>query len=111
MVSIETARELALTFEEAVELPHFEKASFRVKKKIFATIDPAKNRVVVKLSEIDQSAFCAFDISIIYPVSGSWGKQGWTYVELDKVSKEIFEDVLKSSYCAVAPKKLAKKYL
>lgn len=39
MVSIETFRKLALSFENAAEEPHFEKTSFRVKKKIFATYD------------------------------------------------------------------------
>ena len=39
MVSIDTFRKLALSFPEATEEPHFEKTSFRVKKKIFATYD------------------------------------------------------------------------
>ena len=39
MVSIDTFRKLALSFDEAVEQPHFEKPSFRVNKKIFATLD------------------------------------------------------------------------
>jgi len=34
MVTLETVRKLSLAFPEAVEMPHFEKASFRVKKKI-----------------------------------------------------------------------------
>lgn len=39
MVSIDTLRKLALSFPEVTEEPHFEKTSFRVKKKIFATYD------------------------------------------------------------------------
>ncbi len=110
MVSIDTFRKLALSFDEAVEQPHFEKPSFRVSKKIFATLDQKNETVTLKLSEIDQSVFCSFDKSVIYPVSGTWGKQGWTIVVLKKVRKEMFQDALTVSYCNVAPKRLSEKY-
>mgnify|MGYP003577946137 CR=1 FL=1 len=44
MVSIETFRELAMSFPNATEEPHFEKTSFRINKKIFATFDEKKKR-------------------------------------------------------------------
>jgi hypothetical protein len=81
-----------------------------VKKKIFATIDDKALRAVVKLNPIDQSVFCAFDKNIIYPVPGSWGKQGWTIIELRKVSASQCRDAITTSYCTVAPKKLAIQY-
>lgn len=109
MISIESFRKIALGFEEAEEQPHFEKASFRVNKKIFATLDVKLKSVVIKLSEIEQSVFGAFDKTIIYPVNGAWGKQGWTVVELAKVKKEVLKDALKTSYCNVAPKRLSEK--
>lgn len=107
MVSIGEAKEWALALPEAVEQQHFEKTSFRVKKKIFATLDIVNERAVVKLSDIDQSVFCKYDPRIIYPVPGAWGRQGWTIVELGKVRKTMFKDALRSGYCLVAPKKLA----
>jgi len=110
MVSIEAFRKLALTFDEAVEHPHFEKPSFRVRKKIFATLDQKNNTVTLKLPEIEQSVFCSFNKSVIYPVNGTWGKQGWTIVDLKKVRKEMLQDALTVSYCNVAPKGLSEKY-
>jgi hypothetical protein len=68
MVDIETFRALALSFPDASEEPHFEKTSFRVNKKIFATLDVENNRACLMLSEVDQSVFCVFDKAIIYPV-------------------------------------------
>jgi predicted DNA-binding protein (MmcQ/YjbR family) len=68
MVSIDTFRKLALSFPEATEEPHFEKTSFRVKKKIFATYNEKYKRACVKLSEIDHDVFSAADRTIIYPV-------------------------------------------
>ncbi len=109
MVEVETFRKLALSFPETVEQPHFEKTSFRVNKKIFATLSLADYKAVLKLSEIDQSVFCSFDNTIIYPVNGNWGKQGWTMVELKKVRKNMLKDILKTAYCEVAPKKLSEK--
>lgn len=106
MVTIEEARKLALSFPEVVELPHFERTSFRVNKKIFATMAEKEKLVMVKLSLIDQSAFCAFDRTIIYPVPGGWGKQGATYIELKKVKKSTLKDALTTAYCGLAPKKL-----
>ena len=42
MVSIKNVRDMALAFDDVVEMPHFEKTSFRVNKKIFLTIDEKK---------------------------------------------------------------------
>ena len=39
MVTIKEATTWALAYPEAVEMPHFEKTSFRVKKKIFGNLD------------------------------------------------------------------------
>lgn len=105
MVDIETFRKLALSFPVTIELPHFEKASFRFKKKIFATVSIADKRACLKFSVIDQSVFCAFDKTIIYPVPNKWGKQGWTFVELKKVRKDMLKDALATAYNEVATKK------
>src|SRR5258705_10120361 len=82
MVTIETFRQLALSFPGAIELPHFEKTSFRVNKKIFATLDIKNTRACLILSETDQSVFSAYDKSVIYPVPNKWGTKGATFVEL-----------------------------
>ncbi|HET9279708.1 MAG TPA: MmcQ/YjbR family DNA-binding protein [Flavitalea sp.] len=98
MVSIQNFKELALSFPETIERPHFEKTSFRAKNKIFATLSDEKNLAVVKLSEIDQSVFCSFDKSIIFPVDNKWGKQGWTVINLKKVRKDMLIDALTTAY-------------
>lgn len=107
MLSIETFRKIALSFPETTEEPHFEKKSFKVKKKIFATYDDIKKRACIKLSEIDQDVFSSADKTIIFPVDNKWGKQGWTLIEMSKVRRELFVDALRTAYCEVAPKKLS----
>ena len=107
MITFKTFQKLALSFPEVTEAPHFDNTSFRVKKKIFATYDQQKGRATLKLSEIDQDVFCSVSGSAIRPVDNKWGKQGWTWVELKKVNKDLFKDALTTAYCEVAPKKLA----
>ncbi|GAL87487.1 PF04237 family protein [Sporocytophaga myxococcoides] len=108
MVTINILRKLALSFPEVTEEPHFEKISFRVKKKIFATFDGKNKRAIIKLSEIDQDLFSFAAKMFIYPVENKWGKQGWTIIEMKGVNRRVFEDALKVAYCSVAPPKLAK---
>ena len=105
MVTIDIFRTLALSFPEATEEPHFEKTSFRVRKKIFATYDAKNDLACLKLSETDQDVFSSADKTIIYPVRNKWGKQGWTLVELRHMHPDLFRDALTTAYCQVAPKK------
>ena len=106
MVSIETFKNLALSFPEVVEQPHFEKNSFRINKKIFATLTLELNLACIKLSEIDQSVFCAYDKSIMYPVNNKWGKQGWTMIDLKKIRKDMLKDALTVAYKEVLKTKM-----
>lgn len=97
MVSIEEFRDLAFSFTDVSEEPHFEKTSFRIHKKIFATLNSKENRATIKLNEIDQSVFCA-NPKYMAPVPNKWGKQGWTIIYLESIPKEMCLDALKNSY-------------
>lgn len=110
MVTIEEARNLALSFPETDEHPHFDKKAFRVKKKIFATLDGKACRMMVKLSSTNQSVFCSYNSEVIYPVPGGWGRQGAAFIELKKVRKSMFRDALTTAYCNVAPPKLGDQF-
>ena len=98
MVTVQEVEAWALALPSAVQLPHFEKKSYRIKKKIFATLDVNKNRLVVKLSDVDQSVFRSHNPEIIYPVPNAWGKQGYTIIELKKVRKDLCREALRISY-------------
>ncbi|WP_207420330.1 MmcQ/YjbR family DNA-binding protein [Desertivirga brevis] len=106
MVTFDLFRQLALSLPEVTEEPHFEKTSFRVKKKIFATYVAELQIATVKLSEIDQDVFSSNDRTVIYPVNNKWGKQGWTMIEMKRVNEGLFTDALRTAYCEVAPKNL-----
>jgi hypothetical protein len=98
-------RNTALSFPEAIEEPHFEKTSFRVRKKIFATYDFKTFLACLKLSEKDQDLFSLFDPNLIFPVPNKWGRQGWTLAKIDALNEEIIRDLLLSAFNQVAPEK------
>ncbi|MBW8198482.1 MmcQ/YjbR family DNA-binding protein [Flagellimonas abyssi] len=105
MATFGTLEKIILDFPEITVEPHFEKISFRVKNKIFATYDEKNNRVTVKLSECEQDKFSSLD-SQIYPVDNKWGKQGWTFIDLSEVNQDLLTKILIVAYCEVAPRKL-----
>ena len=98
MVSLEAFRKLALSFKDAEEKPHFHLASFRIRKKIFATLWAKEKRAMIKLPIVDQSVFCSYDNTIFYPVPGGWGKKGATFVDLQKVQPKILKEALMIAY-------------
>ena len=110
MISVEQARKAALSLPETEEKPHFHLTSFRVKNKIFATIHADKNYVMVKLSAIDQSVFCAYNKEVIFPVPGGWGKKGATFIDLKKVKKSMLIDAITTAWKTTASPKLVEKY-
>jgi hypothetical protein len=105
MVTAVTFRQMALSLPGAIELPHFDRASFRVNKRIFATFDTKNKIAVLMFSPLEQSVFCAFDKTIIYPVPGGWGRQGCTIFELSKIKKAMLKDALGVVYKEVLNKR------
>ena len=92
-----------------IEAPHFEKTSFRVMKKILATLSEADARACVKLSLADQSVFCLIDKEMIYPVPNKWGLQGWTNINLLKITTPLLRDLLNTAFMELSKAKPSKK--
>jgi hypothetical protein len=91
--------ELAKSFPDVEEQKHFEKRAFKIKKKrIFCTLDDKDKKATVKLSAVDQSVYTQIDPAIIYPVPNKWGKQGWTFVELPKITVTLMREILETAY-------------
>jgi hypothetical protein len=111
MITVKTAREIALGFEETDERPHIDRMAFRVRGKIFSTLSEEKKDVNFKLTPYEQSICCKnSDPEVIHPVAGGWGRQGWTTIHLPKTSKSFFTKIITIAYCNIAPLSLAEKY-
>ena len=98
MVSIESFKKIAQAFPNASQEPHFHLISFRINKKIFATLDVKLNRACLMLNIADQDVFCRYDKTIIYPVPNKWGTKGATFMELKKVPKDLLKDAITQAY-------------
>jgi hypothetical protein len=109
MISIPTFKKIILSFSNVTEEPHFEKTSFRVNKKILATLNIKENRATLKLSLTDQDLFCIYDNNVMYPVPNKWGKQGWTHINLKTIPKQMCKEAINAAYLGVTKTKLPLK--
>lgn len=109
MVEIETVKAFALSLPGTEQYDHFGKPAFRANKRTFATLWVAEQRVMIKLSLIDQSVFSAFDPVTIYPVPNKWGLQGCTFFELNNIRRDMLEDALTTAWQAATAKSIIKK--
>ena len=110
MITADAVRQLALALPETEEEPHHAITSFRVKKKIFATLNPPEHRATLRFSPEMQDIFTRISQGAIFPVPNAWGKYGWTTVDLPKVAPELLEDALRIAWREAAPAAFRKKY-
>ncbi len=105
MFSLTRFTRMALSLPDAIDLLHFHLQSFRVTKKIFATLHEKDNRAMLKLPLADQSVFCSYDENVFFLVPGAWGQGGATFVDLKKIKKAILKEALEIAYNNAAKKK------
>ena len=101
-------RAIALSLPEAQEHPHFDRASFRVRGKIFATLPPPKDGrdlVVLKLPVLVKESLQQTDAAAIVSL-GNWDKGGWTQLDIGRMDGAKLADLIRLAWRQVAPKKL-----
>lgn len=101
-------RKLALSLPEAFEDEHMGHPDFRVKGKIFATLNsPEEGWAMVKLKPEQQAMYVRSAPEMFRPVNGGWGVRGATNVCLPNADKTTALHALKDAWRNTAPKKLA----
>jgi hypothetical protein len=102
--------ELALAMPEAARGSHFGNADFRVRNKIFATLDTGAERGSLKVrSEIQQLLVAARPQAFV-PAAGAWGNSGWTYVLLEHVELDEVRELVADAWRLIAPARLAAQH-
>ncbi|NJN44536.1 MAG: MmcQ/YjbR family DNA-binding protein [Anaerolineae bacterium] len=101
-------RKFALVLPQAEEKAHFERTSFRVRNKIFATLSEDETEAVLKLTVEEQTALIAAEPDTFFLVG--WNQQGWTGVKLASVDAEEMRQLLIAAWRNVASKLLIAKY-
>lgn len=106
MITAARFRDIALSFEGALEVPHMERAAFRTKRRIFATLPPDGASANLMLDLDLQEALCEALPDAFSPVPGGWGRMGYTTVDLRVVSElDLIRALTEAHERASEPKK------
>ena len=98
MMSSDDFRNLALSLENAMEKPHFDRNAFcLVKGKNFATLHEFTGSVNLKLPLVMQSVFCDCN-EHVHKVNNKWGHKGWTTFKLALVPRKLISEAVEIAY-------------
>ena len=79
MATGDDLRRIALSLEGTSEAPHFDRAAFRVAR-IYVTLAADGQTANLKLEPGEQEFKCLLAPEVFSPVSGGWGRMGWTTI-------------------------------
>jgi hypothetical protein len=99
-------RALALSLPEAVEEPHFDRPSFRLRGKIFATLPPGREMVVLRLPDFVKESLSQSDPDAYVALPGGRDRGGWTQLAIGRMDAEKLADLVRLAWRGVAPKRL-----
>lgn len=99
---------LALKLPDAVAGSHMGHPDFRVRKRVFATLQPTKKLGVVKLDLELQATLFEQEPDAVVPVGG-FTKQGWTGIFLPKAKVVLVKQLLAESHRQVVDKATSRR--
>ena len=85
MADANDLRRLALALDGTTTAPHFDRAAFRVAR-IYATLAADGRTANLKLTPDEQEFKVLLAPEAFRPVDNAWGRQGWTTIELNRLS-------------------------
>jgi hypothetical protein len=107
-VRINEVRRFALSLPEATEEPHFEKTSFRVGGKIFATMTPEAKQLNVFVDDSETHAVVADDPRVFQELW--WGKSlRGVRVDLPRAEAERVSELLEEAWRRKAKTRLVRE--
>lgn len=99
-------RTLALSLPEAHEEPHFERTSFRVGKKIFATMTADGTEAMVRVAPRERLYALLKSHSEVFFSYGGWTERnGSVGIKLARVDADLLRDLLIDSWRHIASKR------
>lgn len=103
-------RSLALDVPDTEEGEHMGHADFRVRGKVFASLDaPKPGWGMVKLTPQQQGEFMREEPDVFVPAAGAWGARGATLVQLKGVGKAVLKRAIVAAWRNTAPKRLVEE--
>lgn len=95
---------LAGMLEGTSEAPHVDRTAFKVAR-IYATLAADGLTANLKLTPDEQLLKCAVAPDAFAPVSGGWGRQGWTTATLAALSEAELAAALAMAHAHAVPKR------
>jgi hypothetical protein len=100
-------RRIALALPEAHEAPHFDRTSFRVGTKIFATMTKGGDEAMVRVAPMSRiHALLASDPDVFFSYGAWTTKNGALGVRLREVDASTMRALVRDAWRGVAPKML-----
>ena len=90
-------RRIALSLSETTEVPHFDRAAFKVAR-IYATLAADGKTANFKFTPDEQELKCLTAPEAFAPVPNAWGKQGWTTATLAKLTPTELKSALETAW-------------
>jgi hypothetical protein len=98
-------RKLALSMPGAVELPHFERTSFRIGKRIFATMTADGSEAMVPVQPVDRCLALIENQPQMFFGHGGWTRRlGALGVRLAKADAALLKALLREAWQRVGGK-------
>jgi hypothetical protein len=99
-------RKLALSLPEAREEPHFRRASFRVGKKIFATMEPDGSEAMVRVRPLERVQDLLSARPEVFLDYGGWTwRNGALGIRLRKADAKLIRELVLDAWRRIAPKR------
>jgi len=95
-------RKMALALDGVTEVPHMERAAFRTKRKIFATLG-ADKRVNLKIEPEERRDALIRSFPKTFFSLGGWTRLGYVAVDLATVDEEMLRELVIDAWHAALP--------
>jgi hypothetical protein len=101
-------RKLALSLEGVSERPHMDRAAFRTKRRIFATLG-ADKRVNLKVEPEERRELLFSSFPDVFASLGGWTRLGYIAVDLARVDESLLRELLHDAWLDAQPAAPRKK--
>jgi len=95
MATAADVKRIAMGLEGTISAPHFDRTAFRVNR-IYATVGGGTLNLKLSPDEQDFKVMMAPDLYA--PISGAWGRQGWTTLSLPAAPIAELEAALRMAW-------------
>jgi hypothetical protein len=101
-------RRMALALDGTTEAPHFDRAAFKAAR-IYVTLAADGRTANFKFAPEEQEFKCMMAPDAFAPVSGGWGRQGWTTATLAALRPDELKAALEAAWRHGAEKRMPAK--